>query len=124
MTLIIAMEAFAIFTSSDSEKDKSSYEPIQHWVGNPLFSYIESYKSNDLKWKDLTFSEEAITLKATLNNVPVTLECWLDNSSKQWCKVDFNNAPCNNMLFVHHGYNDDTDTQSSLFDALGFKGRR
>ena len=72
-----------------------------------------------LKWKDLIFSEEPTYIKATLNSIRVTIKCWKEYM-KEWCSVDFNNAPCNNMMFVHHGYDDDTDTQSNLFDALGF----
>lgn len=72
-----------------------------------------------LQWKDLTFSKEPTYIKATLNNVMVTLKCWEENS-KEWCVVNFDNAPCNNMLLVHHGYDDITDTQPILFDALGF----
>lgn len=106
MTLITGMEAFAIF-SGPGLKEKSDIKLIDG-------------TTSCLKWKDLTFSEDSIKIKATLNAVPVTLECWVDNS-KEWCKVDFGDAPCNNMLFVHHGYDDDTDTQPNLFDALGFK---
>lgn len=72
-----------------------------------------------LKWKDLIFSKEPTYIKATLNSIRVTIKCWKEYM-KEWCSVDFNNAPCNNMMFVHHGYDDDTDTQSNLFDALGF----
>ena len=72
-----------------------------------------------LKWEDLIFSEEPTYIKATLNSIRVTIKCWKEHM-KEWCSVDFNNAPCNNMMFVHHGYEDDTDTQSNLFDALGF----
>lgn len=72
-----------------------------------------------LKWKDLIFSEEPTYIKAALNSIRVTIKCWKEYM-KEWCSVDFNNAPCNNMMFVHHGYDDDTDTQSNLFDALGF----
>ena len=72
-----------------------------------------------LKWEDLIFSKEPIYIKATLNSIRVTIKCWKEYM-KEWCSVDFNNAPCNNMMFVHHGYDDDTDTQSNLFDALGF----
>lgn len=72
-----------------------------------------------LKWEDLIFSKEPIYIKATLNSIKVTIKCWKEYM-KEWCSVDFNNAPCNNMMFVHHGYDDDTDTQSNLFDALGF----
>lgn len=72
-----------------------------------------------LKWEDLIFSKEPIYIKATLNSIRVTIKCWKEYM-KEWCSVDFNNAPCNNMMFVHHGYDDDTDTQPNLFDALGF----
>lgn len=72
-----------------------------------------------IMWKDLTFSKEPTYIKATLNNAMVTLKCWEENS-KEWCGVNFCNAPCNNMLFVHHGYDDETDTQTTIFDALGF----
>lgn len=72
-----------------------------------------------LKWSDLAFSKENTYIKATLNSAMVTLKCWKEGR-KELCVVDFNNAPCNNMMFVHHGYDDDTDTQSNLFDALGF----
>ena len=72
-----------------------------------------------LKWEDLIFSKEPIYIKATLNSIKVTIKCWKEYM-KEWCSVDFNNAPCNNMMFVHHGYDDDTDTQPNLFDALGF----
>lgn len=73
----------------------------------------------NLKWEDLIFSKEPTYIKATLNGIRVTIKCWKEYM-KEWCSVDFNNAPCNNMTFVHHGYDDDTDTQSNLFDALGF----
>lgn len=72
-----------------------------------------------LTWKDLIFSKEPTYIKATLNSIRVTIKCWKEYM-KEWCSVDFNNAPCNNIMFVHHGYDDDTDTQSNLFDALGF----
>lgn len=106
MILIIGIEAFAIFTDS-GPKEKSDIKLIDNTT---------SY----LKWKDLTFPIRTSRIKATLNNAKVTLECWKEGS-KEWCHVEFGNAACNNMLFVHHGYDDDTDTQSDLFDALGFK---
>lgn len=73
-----------------------------------------------LTWEDLIFSKEPTYIKATLNSIRVTIKCWKEYM-KEWCSVDFNNAPCNNMMFVHHGYDDDTDTQTTIFDALGFE---
>lgn len=98
------------YRSNDRAKD---YETIKNYI----LKTQEPKKY--LKWEDLIFSKEPTYIKATLNSISVTIKCWKEYM-KEWCSVDFNNAPCNNMMFVHHGYDDDTDTQSNLFDALGF----
>jgi len=98
---------------------------VKHKVIDKAFTTIKQalLKAQEpkqyLKWEDLIFSKEPTYIKATLNSISVTIKCW-EEYMKEWCSVDFNNAPCNNMMFVHHGYDDDTDTQSNLFDALGF----
>lgn len=71
-----------------------------------------------ITWDDLTFPKEPTYIKATLNGVMVTIKCWKEYS-KEWCTVNFGNASCNNMVFVHHGYDDETDTQTTIFDGLG-----
>lgn len=88
-------------------------------IKRALLKVQERENKKCLQWKDLTFSKEPTYIRAKLGSVRVTLKCWKEYS-KEWCTVNFGNAPCNNMMFVYHGYDDETDTQTTIFDALGF----
>lgn len=101
------------------EEMKEALEEQNEQLTKENIELKKKLNKTHIMWDDLTFSKETTYIKATLNNVVVTLECWLEGK-KEWCRANFNNAPCNNIVFVHHGYDDETDTQTTIFNALGF----
>lgn len=104
----------------------STYRNITYLQQSLAYWNEKGYRLSNIFWAAKMntvgngYNTSTYCINATLNSAKLTLECWKEGS-KEWCHVEFGNAACNNMLFVHHGYDDDTDTQPNLFDALGFK---